>query len=132
MNSWGLRAHGLYPDDLHKYEIYGDRLYSPCNGIVRKAVDGFDDRLPSDFVNGLPEGTPAPGNYVLIDCDSVEVYIAHIQKGSVQVREGDVVERGELDWKCRQLGKHIRTTFAHPRGKERNRGAHHIRRSLSR
>jgi hypothetical protein len=96
LNSWGIRASGLYPDDLHRYAIYGDRLYSPCRGIVRKAVDGFEDRAPSDFVNGLPEGTPAAGNFVLIDCQDAEVYIAHLQKGSVRVQEGDAVD--ENSW----------------------------------
>jgi hypothetical protein len=96
INSWGFRANGFYPDDLHKYTIYGDRLYSPCSGIVRKAVDGFEDRSPSDFANGLPEGTPAAGNYVVIDCHGAEIYIAHMQKGTVRVQEGDVVN--ENSW----------------------------------
>lgn len=94
LNGWGSRAAGLLPDDLHRYAIYGDRLYSPCSGVVRKAVDGFPDRLPSDFANGLPEGTPAAGNHVVIGCHDTDVYIAHIQQGSVQVQEGDAVEAG--------------------------------------
>ena len=96
VNPWGYRAAGLYPDEPHRFAIYGDRLYSPCRGTVIKAVDGFDDRRPSDFANGLPEGTPAPGNHVAIDCGGVQVYIAHMQKGSVQVREGDAVD--ENSW----------------------------------
>jgi len=92
INTWGFRTKGWYPDDLHKYAIYGDKLYSPCSGIVRKAVDGFEDRLPSDFKNGLPEGTHPAGNHVVIECDGTEVYVAHMQKGSVQVQEGDAVD----------------------------------------
>ena len=92
LNVWGYRAAGLYPDDLHRYAIYGDRLYSPCRGTVIRAVDGFDDRAPSDFRNGLPEGTPAAGNHVVIGCGGAEVYIAHMQKGSVRVQAGDEVD----------------------------------------
>lgn len=96
INAWGVRAKGLYPDDLQRYDIYGDPLYSPCRGTVKKAIDGFDDRVPSDFANGLPEGTPAEGNHVVIDCNGAEVYIAHMQKGSVRVQEGDAVD--ENSW----------------------------------
>lgn len=92
INSWGFRTKGLYPDELDKYAIYGDRLYSPCQGTVLKSVDGFEDRIPSDYMNGLPEGTPAAGNHVIIDCNGTEVYIAHMQKGSVQVQAGDIVD----------------------------------------
>ena len=94
MNVLGLRANGLYPEDLRRYAIFGDRLYSPCSGVVRKAVDGYPDRAPSDFANGLPPGTPAAGNHVVIACRGVDVYIAHIQQGTVQVQEGDAVDEG--------------------------------------
>jgi hypothetical protein len=96
LNAWGYRASGWYPDDLERYAIYGDRLYSPCAGIVRKAVDGYPDRRPSDYANGLPEGTPAAGNHVVIACGGADVYIAHMQQGSVRVQEGDAVD--EQTW----------------------------------
>ena len=96
INAWGFRAKGFYPDDPQKYAIYGGRLYSPCRGIVLTAVDGFEDRAPSDFAKGLPEGTPAAGNHVVIACNGAEVHIAHMQKGSVRVREGDAVD--ENSW----------------------------------
>ena len=92
INAWGFRAKGLYPDDPGRYAIYGEPLYSPCRGTVTSAVDGFDDRTPSDFVNGLPEGTPAAGNHVVIACGGAQVYVAHMQKGSVRVQAGDVVD----------------------------------------
>jgi hypothetical protein len=96
INPWGYRAVGLYPDDLQRYAIYGDRLYSPCQGTVISTVDGFDDRVPSDYANGLPDGTPAAGNHVVIECSGVEVYIAHMKKGSIQVQAGDAVD--ESSW----------------------------------
>lgn len=92
LNAWGSRARGFYPDDLHRYAIYGDRIYSPCRGTVISATDGFDDRTPSDFANGLPEGTPAAGNHVVIACGGAQVYVAHMQEGSVRVKAGEVVD----------------------------------------
>lgn len=77
--------------DLHGYAIFGDPLYSPCNGTVAAAVDGRPDLIPPnmDHVN-------IAGNYVLLACHDVEILLAHMKQGSVVVAAGDVVEEGEI------------------------------------
>lgn len=94
LNSFGVRAKGLYPKNLEKYEIYGHSIVSPCQGIVVEASDGLPDLQP-------PESDPdnATGNFVALTCDMVEdtiVYLAHMQEGSVAVEEGMTVEAGQL------------------------------------
>mgnify|MGYP001193043685 CR=1 FL=1 len=93
INTLGLRAHGLYPKDLHQYEIYGDRLFSPCDGEVLETRGDLPDLTPPDTDPDQPEG-----NYVALTCDDEEavIYICHMQQGSVAVAEGDVVREGQL------------------------------------
>ncbi|MEM7110839.1 MAG: M23 family metallopeptidase [Chloroflexota bacterium] len=71
---------------LEDYAIFGAMLYSPCNGTVLIAEDRYLDLIPpaTDVFN-------LAGNHVILDCDGVEVILAHMQKGSVQVAAGDVV-----------------------------------------
>ncbi len=87
----GWRTKGISPSELQAYAIYGDTLYSPCNGKVLEAVDGFEDRAPT-LTEKLPEGVPPAGNHVAIGCLDTKVYVAHMQKGSVKVKAGDTVD----------------------------------------
>ena len=88
LDSWGMRAEPFGDGkDLDAYVIYGATLYSPCNGTVVVAVDGFKDQIPpqSDTEN-------LAGNHVMIECEGVEVVLAHMKNGSVQVKAGEVVD----------------------------------------
>jgi len=87
----GWRAKGIYPSEVEKYAIFGDTLYSPCNGKVLLTADGFED-VPAAELGKLPEGVPAAGNHVVIGCLDTEVTIAHMQKGSIKVKQGDNVD----------------------------------------
>ncbi len=93
LNGFGTRANGLYPEDLEKYEIYGDQLYSPCSGEVTEQRDGLPDLTPPEADREHLEG-----NFVALACDSTDaiLYIAHMQEGSVAVQEGERIEEGEL------------------------------------
>ncbi|MDL4840383.1 M23 family metallopeptidase [Aquibacillus rhizosphaerae] len=92
LNSFGIRASGLYPEDLSKYEIYGDALYSPCTGEVIESRRELVDLTPPDTNPDQPEG-----NYVAISCDNNDaiVYIAHMKQNSMEVNEGDTVQDGQ-------------------------------------
>jgi len=91
LNAFGVRARGLNPQELTRYVIYGAPVHSPCDGSVAAAVDGFVDQTPpnSDRDN-------VAGNHVVISCDGLLVLLAHLQPGSIHVREGQSVSRGTV------------------------------------
>ncbi len=89
LNSAGMRARGIYPNDAEAYAIFGDAVVSPCDGTVLTAVDAFPDapRISLDEKNPL-------GNHVTLRCGDVDVTLAHLRRGSVAVRTGAPVTRG--------------------------------------
>lgn len=87
LNKLGLRANAFSDlKNLDHYEIYGATLYSPCTGTVVVAIDEFEDLIPP---NTDPEHLA--GNHILIECEGVEVLLAHMQKDSLEVAAGDTV-----------------------------------------
>lgn len=90
LNAFGVRAKGLSPADPAAYAIFGAAIQAPCDGRVLKSRDGLPDLNP-------PERDPAnlPGNFVFLQCGEFNVLLAHMQNGSVLVREGDRVTTGQ-------------------------------------
>ena len=91
LNRWGLRARGVYPVSLEKYEIFGDNLYSPCDGEIVRAVDGLDDLIPPNT-----DRENLAGNHVIVRCGDYLVAIAHMKQNSISVKAGDTVTSGQL------------------------------------
>lgn len=87
----GNRARGMYPRELQRYAIYGQEVYSPCDGLVTMVVDRLPDHNPpeTDRIN-------LAGNYVLLYKDGYKILLAHLQQGSVAVQAGDMVKEGQL------------------------------------
>lgn len=81
LNAAGMRARGLYPADLSRYAIWGEAVYSPCDGVVMGARDGLPDNP-----RGVMDAKNAPGNHVVVRCDGTDVMLAHLEQGSVAVR----------------------------------------------
>jgi hypothetical protein len=95
----GLRATGLLPAELDRYVIYGADVISPCEGSVAAARDGLPDLAP-------PQADPenAAGNHVVIDCGGVHVMLAHLQRGSLEVRVGNRLAAGDAVGKVGNSG----------------------------
>jgi hypothetical protein len=89
LNRLGLRARGLYPHDLDRYVIFEQPVLSPCDGEVISAVDELPDLQPPQS-----DREHVAGNHVVIACKGVEVLLAHLQRGSLQVERGMVVQSG--------------------------------------
>jgi hypothetical protein len=89
LNKAGLGRDSLSSTGPESWVIWGKPVLSPCSGEVVWARDGIVDRIGRD-----PE-TPA-GNVVAIECNGVIVYLAHFRQGTVQVRQGGMVETGQL------------------------------------
>jgi hypothetical protein len=90
LNPIGLRATGIYPSDVSKYEIYGETIHSPCDGEVIDTVNDLPDNIP-------PERDPdhLAGNHIVIACKGVKVLLAHLQNDSLLVEEGMHVTRNQ-------------------------------------
>lgn len=71
---------------LEDYAIYGDYVYSPCTGEIAVVVEEFDDLTPPNT-----DTKNIAGNHILINCNGVEVILAHLKKGSIRVKVGDFV-----------------------------------------
>ncbi len=87
LNNFGMRASSFGGGaNLNNYVIFGEPIYSPCNGTIIKVVDQYDDLTPpnTDKIN-------LAGNYILIESDGVEILMAHLKKGSITVSAGDNV-----------------------------------------
>jgi hypothetical protein len=90
IGSHGFRADGVLPEDLESYAVYGAEIVSPCLGTVLSARDGLPDLVP-------PAADPenAAGNHVIIDCGGFNVELAHFQRGSITVADGDRLDVGD-------------------------------------
>lgn len=86
----GFRASGVLPDDLDRYEIFGKPVVSPCDGTVAHSEDGHPDLSPPDADRGNPAG-----NHVVLLCDGLQVELAHLQQGSVDVEAGQEIGTGD-------------------------------------
>lgn len=77
--------------NLEGYAIFGEPIYSPCDGTVLAVENGRSDLTPPHTDSANPAG-----NYVLIACHDVEILLAHMQQESIQVNPGQTVAEGEL------------------------------------
>lgn len=105
LNPLGNRALGLWPENLSRYAIYGDSIYSPCTGRITRAVDGLADQIPPSR-----DRENLAGNHVVVACHGAEVLMAHMMQGSVAVQTGDAVRKGAF---MGQVGNSGNTTQPH-------------------
>jgi len=86
------RASGIAPSDPRRYAIFGDAIHAPCDGVVLTAVDGRVDMPPP-----TPDREHLAGNYTLLACgDDVQVFLGHMQRGTVTTRAGQQVRIGDV------------------------------------
>ncbi|MEI6683516.1 MAG: M23 family metallopeptidase [Bacteroidota bacterium] len=90
LNSWGMRAQGLLPGDLTKYAIYGDTIFSPCDGKIVKIKDGLDNTPIGVEINDN-----RAGNHVVLEYENNLIVMAHMLKHSLMVSAGDMVKKGQ-------------------------------------
>jgi len=86
----GNRANGIHPKDLNNYAIYGDTLFSPCDGVVIQMVDSIVENTPGTYFIKLVHG-----NHVIIQNKDYRLFMAHFIRKSVTVKIGDTVSLGQ-------------------------------------
>lgn len=88
------------PLDVRAYYAYGQKVIAAAGGTVFDARDGLPDnvpRTPAGFATALPVTVDnLTGNFVVVDHGKGQfAYYAHLQPGSVRVRKGERVRRGQ-------------------------------------
>ncbi len=81
---------------LSSYPYFGSEIHSVADGVVVATADGLPEQVPGK----LPAGATienAGGNHVVVDIgDGRFAFYAHMQPGSLRVKRGDRVTRGQV------------------------------------
>lgn len=83
------------PSVLANWHFYGADIYSAAEGRVVGVLDGLPDQPPGSLP---PDATivTAGGNHVVVDIGGGKyAFYAHMIPGSITVKEGDFVKRGQ-------------------------------------
>jgi hypothetical protein len=82
------------------YFCFGREIYAPADGVVLEAIEGVRDNQP-----GVMNPYSLVGNCVVIQHRTNEISVlAHFQRGSVAVKAGDQIKRGQLLGRCGNSG----------------------------
>jgi len=90
INRLGNRASSVFPKMLTQYNIFGDKVLSPCKGKVLTTISDLPDNMPTKVDLEHPAG-----NHIVIECDNIRVMLAHLKEGSLKVSQGDNVKDGQ-------------------------------------
>jgi hypothetical protein len=90
LTRWGNDADGFLPMQNARYAVFHQVVYSPCDGLVSNVEDKWPNETPW---SGRPPYNV--GNHVLIATNDFGVLMGHLQKGSILVKTGDVVKKGQ-------------------------------------
>lgn len=91
LDSFGLRARGLWPREPSRYEIFGEPVYAPCEGQVLLTENSRPDLKPPEFDRQEPAG-----NFVFLECGDAGILLAHLMQFSVEVEPGERLRRGQF------------------------------------
>ncbi len=91
--------------DLHSYYCYGKDILAPADGTVVSIKNSFPDCRIMDGGQTDPDTVDIGGNRIIIKHASNEYSaICHLMPGSIVVRKGQKVRRGEMIAKCGNSG----------------------------
>ncbi len=96
--------------DNKNWPTYGQKAIAVVDAKVASVLDGLPERVP----NALPGDTTmqnVTGNHVILDLGhGLYAFYAHLQPGSIKVRVGDRVKRGQV---LALVGNSGNTTASH-------------------
>jgi murein DD-endopeptidase MepM/ murein hydrolase activator NlpD len=83
-------------ETLRSYAIYGKEALAVADARVVSTQDGLPEQIPGQFPTNIPI-EQADGNAVVLDLgDGNYALFAHLQPGSLRVKAGDRVARGQV------------------------------------
>jgi murein DD-endopeptidase len=93
----GMTFHGDAKDNKN-YRAYGNEAYAVADGIVTETKDGIPENVPGIDSRAVPITLETVGgNHVIIDIGGGRfAFYAHLQPGSLRVKVGDKVRRGQV------------------------------------
>ena len=90
LKKWGNDADGFFPSENSKYAIFNQVVYSPCDGVVLDVENQWPNETP--WIGKPPYNV---GNHILILSNDFGVLMGHLQQGSLLVKVGDKVKKGQ-------------------------------------
>ncbi|WP_293786687.1 M23 family metallopeptidase [uncultured Pedobacter sp.] len=87
--------------NVRSYFCYGEEIFAVADGTVITATDGLPDNIPGHgkaFHPAVPlTFEKLPGNHIVIDLgDGHYAHYMHMKPGTVRVKKGDHVSKGQL------------------------------------
>lgn len=73
------------------YAAFGEPVFAMADGRVLQVVNGVSDHGP-----GRPDATNPDGNFVLTEVGDEYLVYAGLQKGTIALKPGDRIKRGDL------------------------------------
>lgn len=86
------------PKDNKNYRDYGAEIHAVADGTVTEVKDGIPQNIPGATSRAVPISMETiGGNHVIVQiADGVYAFYAHMQPGSLRVKLGDKVRRGQV------------------------------------
>jgi len=86
------------PKDNKNYRCYGTDALAVADGVVVGVKDGIPENIPGANSRAVPITLETVGgNHVILDLGSgLFAFYAHLQPGSLRVKQGDKVRRGQV------------------------------------
>jgi hypothetical protein len=99
-------------DDVNSYHGYGREVLAVADGVIAVAYDGVPDNVPHPSERAIPITLETvAGNHVLLDLgNGLYGFYAHFKPGSLRVKAGDRVSKGQV---IAQLGNSGNTPSPH-------------------
>ena len=105
LDDQGRFVHGD-PSDVRNYTAYGADVLAVANGTAVDTLNTLDDQVPPNDPDPrtITVQTVLGNHIVLAIGDGLFAFFAHLQKGSVTVKPGDQVKRGQVLGKVGNTG----------------------------
>jgi murein DD-endopeptidase MepM/ murein hydrolase activator NlpD len=86
------------PSDNKNYRAYGQEIHAVADGVVTQVGDGIPQNTPGAKSLAVPITLETVGgNHVIMEIgNELFAFYAHMQPGSLRVKVGDKVRRGQV------------------------------------